>query len=127
MNKMIKLRDLSPKARGILLKAIPYQKLPSPANNPEYLQLFKDFQKETKFAYLNNPESGKLDGFNRFEVAVIEMRRKQNVLEYDAKREHDGLVYKDERDWVDDVRRKDIRDMFVRSLKNYMKEAMDVR
>ena len=37
---MIKLRDLSREARGILAKAIPYQKLEAPTSNKDYMQLF---------------------------------------------------------------------------------------
>ena len=125
MNKMIKLRDLSREARGILAKAIPYQKLEAPTSNKDYMQLFQDFQKATNFTYLKD-EDGNTDGFNRFQCAVVDMRRSMKTLEYDAKTEDEPLLYKDERDWVTNARRQEIRDAFNKARMNRLKGAMNV-
>ena len=125
MNKMIRLGDLSSEARGILAKAIPYQKLEAPLSNQEYIRLFHDFQKATNFSYLKNPEDGELDGFNRFQCAVVDMSRSMKTLDYD-KTERDQLTFKDERDWVSNSRSKQIISTLLKVRRDYMKEAMNV-
>jgi hypothetical protein len=72
---MIRLRELSEEARGILVKAIPAnQRFTS--RDEDFVKLYQDFMKETNYAYAGE------GSFDRFQLAVLTMKRKMGTLYY---------------------------------------------
>lgn len=106
-NKMINLRDLSQSAINILVKAGHLDLSDKHWENEEYLKLYQDFLVETNST--KNPP-----GFNRFNVAVVNAKRKktlyfkeQGLCEWDA-------VRKEVRDTFGQYRNKRWRYEYVR-------------
>jgi len=82
---MIKMRELSEEARGILVKAIPAnQRFTS--KDEDFIKLYQEFMKETKYAYAGE------GSFDRFQLAVLTMKRKIGPLYY--KSSIDGIMEK---------------------------------
>lgn len=74
--KIIDLTALSEEARGILVKAIPHQRGGFTSEDKDYYRLYNDFQKATNYKYMGE------GSFNKFQVAVEGMRRRQRSLNY---------------------------------------------
>jgi len=72
---MIKLKDLSNDARGILVKAIPLYQQNEFWEDQEYIKLYQEFLGETKT--IDNPP-----GFNQFNGAILGMKRAMKTLTY---------------------------------------------
>ena len=72
---MIKLKDLSNDARGILVKAIQLYRQSEFWEDKEYIKLYQESLGETKT--VDNPP-----GFNKFNAAVLGMKRAMKTLTY---------------------------------------------
>ena len=72
---MIKLKDLSSEARGILVKAIPLYRKEEFWEDKEYIKLYQEFLGATKS--VDNPP-----GFNKFNLAILQMKRAMPILTY---------------------------------------------
>lgn len=72
---MIKLKDLSSEARGILVKAIPLYRKKEFWEDKEYIKLYQEFLGATKT--VDNPP-----GFNKFNLAILQMKRAMPILTY---------------------------------------------
>jgi hypothetical protein len=83
--KIIKLDNLSEKARGILVEAIPHQSNGISSTDTKYYDLYQDFQSETGGKYVGE------DSFNYFQVAVLGMKRKLKTLTYKDNRDLDVM------------------------------------
>lgn len=73
--EMINLLDLSDGARGVLVEAIPLQAAKD-VRNAKYQDCYQRFMKETDFRYVGE------GSFERFQMAVIGMRRRMRTLTY---------------------------------------------
>lgn len=72
---MINLKELSEEARGILVKAIPLYRQENFWEDAEYIKLYQDFLGATKST--KSPP-----GFNKFNGAILGMKRKLPFLSY---------------------------------------------
>lgn len=74
--KMIDLMTLSEDARGVLVKAIPHQAGGFSSEDKEYFKLYEEFMRATNWKY--NGEGS----FEKFQCAVVGMKRKLKTLTY---------------------------------------------
>ena len=73
---MIELMSLDEEARGILVKAIPHQAGGFSSEDKEYFKLYAEFMKATNYKYAGE------GSFDRFQCAVVGMKRKLKRLTY---------------------------------------------
>lgn len=71
----IKLNEISEEARSVLVEAIPLQAAKD-IRNDNYQDCYQRFMKETNFRFVGE------GSFERFQLAVIGMRRRLKTLTY---------------------------------------------